>query len=274
MTSAVSTLTLDRTTLRSRFLGAVDRGEVILRFQPQVDLRTGRIVAVEALARWRTATLDLIPPEHFIPIAEETGSIVSFGEWVLSDACRQLAEWRQEGLPAIRFAVNVSIRQIQNGDIVDMVERTIARHGVDPRLVELELTEGQIAADLVDAARALGAIRKMGVRIAIDNFGTGFSSLSQLKHLPIDAIKLDRSFVREVPGDPGDSKITAAMIALAHSLGLEVMAEGVENRRQLAFLREHGCDVIQGFLLCRPMSAESCRGWILSFEPVDPTLVV
>lgn len=258
----------------ARFRGATDRGEVVLHFQPQVAIRTGRIVAVEALARWRTASLDLVPTEHFVRIAEENGQIVEFGLWVLRTACVQLRRWQDDGLQPLRVAVNLSAKQLLDAAFVAAVAETIEAAGVDPSCIEFELTEGQITVDLDQAARTLTALRSRGMRVAIDDFGTGFSSLSQLKRLPIDAIKLDRSFIRDIPGNEGDAKITAAIIGLAHSLDLEVTAEGVESRPQLAFLRDHGCDVIQGYLLSRPMSAESCAGWIRSFQPVDPSLVV
>lgn len=270
----MTVLALDPATLGDRLRGATDRGEILLHFQPQVALRTGAVVAVEALARWRTASLALIPPEHFIRVAEENGTIAAFGQWVLRSACRQLSRWRADGLGPLRVAVNVSARQPLDEAFAAVVLRTLDEAGVAPTDVELELTEGQLIADLDRTAVALDALRRHGIRISIDDFGTGFSSLSRLKRLPVDAVKLDRSFIRELPHDAGNATITSAIIALAHGLGLEVIGEGVESRPQLAFLRDHGCDVIQGFLLSRPLSAESCAGWIRSYQPVDPSLVV
>jgi len=265
---------LDPAAMGDRLRGATERGEIMLHFQPQVALRTGAVVAVEALARWRTASFALIPPEDFIRVAEENGTIAAFGQWVLRNACRQLGRWRSDGLGPLRVAVNVSARQPLDDAFAAAVLRTLDETAVAPADIELELTEGQLIADLDRAADTLGALRRHGIRVSIDDFGTGFSSLSRLKRLPVDAVKLDRSFIRELPHDEGNATITSAIIALAHGLGLEVIGEGVENRPQLAFLRDHGCDVIQGFLLSRPLSAESCAGWIRSFQPVDPALVV
>ena len=219
-------------------------------------MREGRIIGAEALVRWVSPDRGLVPPNEFIPIAEETGLISSIGEWVLESACRQAAAWVRKGLPPVRVAVNLSARQFYSPGFIDSVRRILAESEVRPGAIELELTESMMMQNVQHVADLLMELKLLGLHISVDDFGTGYSSLGYLKRLPLDALKIDRSFVRDVPGDQDDVAITSAVVALAHSLRLKVVAEGVETDEQLAFLRELGCDEIQGFLLSKPVPAE------------------
>jgi len=241
----------------SELHNAIVRNELRLRYQPQIDLRTGRILGVEALVRWEHPTLGLIGPGEFVPLAEESGLIVSVDIWVLNEACRQAKAWLDAGLPEVRMAVNISGRHFHASDrLVDVVERALELTGLPAHLLELEVTEG-IAIGEVDAtARALNQIRDLGVRLAIDDFGTGYSMLGRLRSFPIDRLKIDRSFVSEIESHLDDAPIVSAMIAMARSLHIECVAEGVETLDQQIYLRNHLCDQAQGFLYCHPVEPE------------------
>jgi diguanylate cyclase len=236
---------------------ALDRDELLLHYQPQVDLATGDIVGAEALLRWQHHERGLVSPADFIPVLEETGLIIPVGEWVLEEACRQVGAWHDSGFAQIRIAVNLSARQLPRGDLVDAVERALEESGLDPGCLELEITESLLVEDSEAGLRAVDLLKNAvgGLSISIDDFGTGYSSLSRLKALPIERLKIDRSFIDGVTTDSGDSAITAAVISLAHSLRLQVTAEGVETAEQLAFLRERNCDEAQGFYFSRPLPA-------------------
>jgi EAL domain-containing protein (putative c-di-GMP-specific phosphodiesterase class I) len=220
-----------------------------------VDVRSGRIVGAEALMRLQHPTLGLVAPDRFIPIAEETGLIVEMGAWALRTVCRQCGDWERAGLGRLRISVNVSSRQFGPRNLVETIGRLIEEGGFDPRHLILELTEGAIMENPHETAEILRAIKKMGPLISIDDFGTGYSSLSYLKRFPLDELKIDRSFIHGVPADPDAAAITIAIVRLAQTLGLRVVAEGVETDEQLAFLREIGCDEYQGFLCSRPIPA-------------------
>lgn len=224
-----------------------------LHYQPQVDALTHRIVGIEALLRWQHPEKGAVSPMSFIPLAEETGLIVPLSNWVLETACRETKRWLDAGHGPLRVAVNVSHRQFHHGDLVNTVERILADTGLPPTALELELTEGIIMHDVSLAVDTLTALKAMGVTLAIDDFGTGYSSLSHLKRFPLDAVKVDRSFVRDIPDDQEDSAITVAIIAMAHTLRLTVVAEGVEEQAQLDFLRNHQCDIIQGYYFSKPL---------------------
>ena len=246
---------LHRLNLENSMRQAIERQEFMLHYQPQVDLASGAIHCVEALIRWQHPELGLVPPSQFIPLAEETGMIGLIGEWVLRTACMQGKAWESAGL-AIRVAVNLSARQFREGDLAEKITAILRDTGLTPSLLEVEMTEGVLMQDTAQASATLDALHHMGLQISIDDFGTGYSSLSYLKRLPIDILKIDQSFVRDIHTDPDDRAIVTAVIALAHSLKLKVVAEGVETEDQLAFLRERACDFMQGYLFSRPIPAD------------------
>jgi EAL domain-containing protein (putative c-di-GMP-specific phosphodiesterase class I) len=233
--------------------------EFELFYQPQVSLRTGRLVAVEALLRWRRPTEGLREAGEFVSLAEESRLILPLGDWVLREACAQARRWLDEGLPALRVAVNVSPRQFHQRNFAGVVEAALADSGLPAQLLEIELTESAALQNADAAAITLKALRERGCRIAIDDFGTGYSSLIYLRRFSISAVKIDGSFVRDAPTDPSDGAIVRAVISLCQTLGLEVVAEGVETEEQLAFLRTHGCELVQGYLLGRPVPADDIR---------------
>jgi len=244
----------ERLTVENGLRHALDNAQFVLYYQPQIDIKTGRTIGAEALIRWRHPQLGIVPPARFIYVAEETGLIVAIGDWVLHEACRQNREWQLDGLPAIPVAVNLSARQLRK-NIADTVARALKDGGLPAQCLELELTEGTVQ-DAEATLPALRRLRDMGVKLAIDDFGTGYSNLAYLKRLPIDKVKIDRSFLREITEDPDDRAIATAIIGMGHSLRLKVVAEGVETQAQLAFLRVEGCDEAQGYLFGRPMPAE------------------
>jgi diguanylate cyclase (GGDEF)-like protein/PAS domain S-box-containing protein len=237
----------ERLQLEARLRRAVAQGQLCLHYQPQVELATGRIVGAEALVRWLDPDEGLISPMRFIPVAETTGLIGAIGAWVLGEACRQGRRWLDEGLPPLTIAVNVSPRQFYLGDLAAQVTQTLQETGFPPQWLELEITEGALIEREQDALQTLHRLRDLGVRIAIDDFGTGYSSLAYLKRFPLDVLKIDRSFIADIPHDTDDMAISAAVIALGAALGVKVLAEGVETQAQLDFLRERGCDLYQGF---------------------------
>ncbi len=234
---------------------AIAREEFVLHFQPQMSLSSGRIFAAEALLRWKHPVRGVISPATFIPLAEETGLIVPIGEWVLRAACRQLKAWQDAGLPPLIVSVNVSARQFRERDWAARVAAILSETGLDARYLELELTESLIMQDVPGAVAMMHELEAIGVHLAIDDFGTGYSSLSALKRFPVRRLKIDRSFVEDIPSDPEDEAITAAIISLAQKLGLRVVAEGVESEAQVEFLQQCGCDEIQGYFFSRPLPA-------------------
>ena len=234
---------------------ALERGELRVHYQPQVDMRNGQIVGVEALLRWQHPELGIVPPASFIALAEETGLILPIGAWVLRHACQQLRSWRDAGLDMVPVAINLSAKQF-SGQIVDTVKEVLEETGLAPHYLELELTESVSMNDPENTFRILAALKEMGVLLAIDDFGTGYSNLNYLKRFPVDKLKLDQSFVRELTSDPDDLAIARAVIAMAHSLRLRVIAEGVETDGQLAVLAQNGCDEMQGYLFSKPVPAD------------------
>lgn len=246
----------ERLAIETSLRHALEREEFFLEYQPQVDIETGRIIGYEALVRWRHPDLGVMPPGKFIPLAEESGLIVAIGEWVLRSACAQNKAWQAAGFPPIRVAVNVSPRQLRHESLLGAVGRALRETGLHPNWLELELTES-IMQDADEAIRLLSQLQAIGVQIAIDDFGTGYSSLNHLKRYPIHKLKIDQSFVRDVTHDPHDRAIVTAIIALAHSLNLKAIAEGVETEEQLAYLRSLKCDEAQGYFLGRPMPAQN-----------------
>ncbi len=241
-------------TLDTSMPASLANGDFYLHFQPQLAIRDNRLVGMEALLRWRHPELGFIAPDRFIPLAEENGFIIRLGEWVLRSACFQNDAWIRAGLPPLRIAVNISGRQFIEPDFVDQVAAALADSGLPAELLELELTESMLVSDEQQSLQRLRLLKKMGIQLAIDDFGTGYSSLSYLKHFPLDRLKVDKSFVNDILTDPDDAAITEAIIAMAHSLKLQVIAEGVETMEQLAFLEDRGCDEIQGYHLSKPLS--------------------
>ncbi len=255
-TSTMNATALERLSLEGKLRHALEREEFVVYYQPQVSLSTGQIVGMEALVRWRHPDLGLIPPMKFIPLAEETGLIIPLGFWVLRTACAQNKAWQKAGYPPLRVAVNLSTRLFKQQTFIQVVAQTLHETGLDPDYLELELTEGIIMENIETTITTLKELKKMGVHISVDDFGTGYSSLAYLKRFPIDTLKIDRSFVLDITTDPDDAMIAMLIINVAHHLKLRVIAEGVETKEQLAFLRSHGCDEIQGYLFSRPLPAE------------------
>ncbi len=244
---------LERLMMEQDLRHALERQELELHYQPQMDLREGRIIGVEALLRWRHPLHGLLSPLKFVPLAEETGLIESIGEWVLRTACQQAKAWQQQGLPVLRMAVNLSPRQFLRPGMTSMVARILAETDLEPQNLDLEITESLLMKDVEDSIATMHALKAIGVRLSIDDFGTGYSSLNYLKQFPIDQLKIDKSFLHEVMDSQDDAAITLAIIAMAHSLRLTVIAEGVENETQQVFLHANQCDEIQGYHLSRPV---------------------
>ena len=252
---------IEKVVLETQLRRALERNELVLHYQPQVTLPEGEVVAVEALVRWQHADLGLVPPDEFIPLSEETGLIVPLGEWILKTACEQVVTWQNMGYGLRRIAVNLSGKQIQQNNLVEVVERILLETGCPPSLLELEITEGFVMKHPEQAISVLQQIRSLGVEFSIDDFGTGHSSLNYLKRLPINRLKIDRSFVWDVNVDPDGEVIIKAVIAMGHSLNLQITAEGIETREQQKFLEDHGCDEGQGYLFSKPLSAAELEVW-------------
>jgi len=245
--------TVERLELESDLSRALERGEFLLHYQPKVEIATGMITGTEALLRWKHPLRGLVPPMDFISLAEETGLIVPIGEWVLATACAQNKSWQDQGLTKLGIAVNLSARQFADSMLLPKLTQIIHTSGLHPSSLELEITESVVMSHGESAVAVLEKLKSIGVHIAIDDFGTGYSSLGYLKCFPIDTLKMDRSFIRDIPSDSGDIKIARAIIAMAHALRLKVVAEGVERAEQLKFLRAQRCDAAQGYFLFRPL---------------------
>jgi diguanylate cyclase (GGDEF)-like protein/PAS domain S-box-containing protein len=243
----------ERLALETSLRRGLERSEFVLHYQAKLDLHTGKINGVEALVRWQHPDLGMVPPAQFIPLAEETGLIVPLGKWVLHTACAQSVAWLREGLPPLSMAVNLSARQFADEDLVKDIAAALESTGLQPELLELELTESMVIQNTERAGRVLAEIKKMGVRLAIDDFGVGYSSLTHLKRFPIDTLKVDRSFIRDLPQNAEDKALTEAIIAMGKSLNLTVVAEGVETQEQQTFLRDRACDEMQGFFFSKPI---------------------
>jgi diguanylate cyclase (GGDEF)-like protein/PAS domain S-box-containing protein len=256
-TPAMNARSFERLAMEAALRHALKRGEFMLVYQGKVDLFSGKMSGVEALARWRHPDLGMVSPVEFIPLAENMGLISDIGAWALREACRQCKSWHDLGLPPVRIAVNVSTLQFREGDIPALVTEALAESGLDPNFLELEITESVLMQRVEEVSQVLTVLRAMGVHVSIDDFGTGYSSLSYLKRIPIDALKIDRSFVSDIQGENGEgAEIVSTIIDLAHNLKLRAIAEGVETHDQAAFLRSKGCDEIQGYLVSRPVSGE------------------
>lgn len=250
----------ERQAMESELHHALKRGEFLLHYQPKVDLRSGKVVGVEALIRWQHGERGLISPEKFIPLAEETGLILPIGAWAMKTACSQNRAWQDAGLPPISIAVNLSARQFRHHDLVGLVKQVLQETGLQAQYLELELTESVIMQEAEEAISTLLELKALGVQLSLDDFGTGYSSLNYLRRFPLDNLKIDRSFVKGIASNPHDTTIVKTVIALAHSFNLKVIAEGVETEEQLAFLHAHDCDEMQGYLFSKPLPPENLTG--------------
>lgn len=260
--TAINDRALAKFTMETELRKAMDQDALQVYYQPQVDLRSGRVVAMEALVRWEHPRLGFVPPVEFIPVAEEAGLIGRLGEFVMRTACRQAKTWSSKGTGEVRIAVNLSGRQFYDGSLTQDVAEILAETGLAAHRLELELTESMVMKDPKITVAALHELKEMGVTISVDDFGTGYSSLAYLKRYPLDTLKVDRSFVRDIATDPDDAAITTAIIAMAKSLGLRVVGEGVETLQQLEYLIDNGCDIAQGYLLGKPAPAESAEAML------------
>lgn len=256
-TSGRTSHALKQLMLETTMRPGLERGEFVVDYQPQVDAKTFQLVGMEALVRWNHPSLGLLSPSEFIPLAEDSGNINLIGDWVMRTACAQTKGWINAGFAPMRLSVNVSARQFQQAAFIATVQEVLKENRLDPRLLEVELTEGSIMKDPKQAIEKLQELRKMGIKIAIDDFGTGYCSLSYLKRFPIDTLKIDQSFVKDVCVDKDDAAIVRTIVTLGHALGVVVIAEGVETAEQLEYLMSVGCDVLQGFLFSKPLSSEA-----------------
>jgi len=255
-TPAMNEEAMERVRIESALRNALERNEFMLHYQPQVNLATGQIVGMEALIRWQHPELGVVSPERFISVAEETGLIVPIGAWVMRTACAQNKRWQDAGLGLLRVAVNLSARQFGSPKLLADIGAVLQQTGLAADYLEIELTESLFMSDVTEAVETLHGMKSLGVHLSIDDFGTGYSSLSYLSRFPIDVLKIDRSFVSAIGADASDAPIVASIIALAHNLQLNVIAEGVESAEQLDYLRRHGCDEMQGYYFSRPLAAD------------------
>jgi EAL domain-containing protein (putative c-di-GMP-specific phosphodiesterase class I) len=255
-TRKLNARTIERLALQNCLRVALEKTEFFLVYQPQVEIATGRITGAEALLRWRHPEVGLVAPGKFIPVAEDSGLIVPIGEWVLKTACAQARHWQELGLPALPIAVNVSAVQLRQERFLPVIRRVLDETGLAPQYLELEITEGVLLSNAGKTLAMLQQLAHMGLPLSIDDFGTGYSSLSYLKDLPVCKLKIDRSFIRAMTVNPRDAAIIAAVISMANSLNLKVIAEGVENEEQMSFLRAHHCDEIQGYYFSKPLAAD------------------
>ena len=261
--SSMNTGTLERLGLESELRHALERGQFHLEYQPQLDLDSGAVVGMEALLRWQHPQLGRIAPASFISLAEEMGLIIPIGDWVLRTACAQARAWQLAGHGPLRLAVNLSARQFKQKNLLHAVAQALAETGLAAAQLELELTESMVMHDVEQATAIMRKLKALGVQLSIDDFGTGYSSLAYLRHFPIDVLKIDKTFVSDITHSDDDAAIVRAIISLAHSLRLKVIAEGVETAQQLAFLRQHGCDQMQGYLFSRPLAAPAFEELLL-----------
>ena len=248
-------LVVEQQALGTQLHHALTHNELLLHYQPVVDMASGKLVGLEALLRWQHPEQGLMPPLKFIPLAEETGMIVPIGEWVLLSACMQLKAWQDQGYAMPQLAINLSVKQLRQKTLVETFARILNETGVEARFVELEITESIFIDDSVEMAETLLALHNMGLKLSIDDFGTGYSSLSYLRRFPMDTLKIDQSFVRDMTTDPDDAAIVASIIGMAHSLRMKVIVEGVETEAQHAMLARQGCDQYQGYYFSKPLPA-------------------
>ena len=249
-------MAFERLTLETRLHKGLENDEFRLYYQPQLDIKTGQIIGVEALIRWQQPEMGLVSPLEFIPMAEETGLIVPIGEWVIRTACEQNKAWQIAGYPPVRMAINLSSRQLKQKELIEVVTGTLKETGLDPDWFEMELTETCIMQSQDDPLAMLNHLKSIGIRLSIDDFGIGYSSLSHLKRFPVNTLKIDRSFVKDIPEDTETAAIIRAMIAMAKGLNMKIIAEGVQTEEQLKFLQEQECDWMQGYLFSPPVPGD------------------
>jgi len=263
-TAEMNAAMCERMEIENGLRHALEQGQFSLHYQPQTSIESGRVVGVEALLRWHHPELGMIPPAKFIPVAEESGMIVPIGEWVLRTACRQAKAWEAAGLPRLKVAVNLSARQFRQSNLLEMIGQVLQETGLDPQsgMLELELTESMVMRNVEESVVTLNSMHQMGLQLSIDDFGTGYSSLSYLKRFPINTLKIDQSFVRDITSDPEDAAIAVAIVDLAHSLKLNVVAEGVETREQLDFLSAISCNEAQGYYFSRPLAPDALEKFL------------
>jgi diguanylate cyclase (GGDEF)-like protein/PAS domain S-box-containing protein len=264
----IQSKSLERLSIETHLRYALERNELSLHYQAKVDFKTNVITGVEALLRWQNPSLGSVSPMQFIPVAEETGLIVSIGKWVMKMACEQNVAWQKQGLPVVCMAVNLSLRQLTDENLIDDIRTALNDSGMAPKLLELEITEGMVMHNPSRMIAVLAKIKSLGVRLAIDDFGTGYSSLAQIKHFPIDTLKVDRSFIRNIPQDAEDKAITEAIIAMGKTLSLTVVAEGVETLEQMNFLKDHSCDEMQGYYFSKPIVPEQFADLLRKHVPI------
>jgi EAL domain-containing protein (putative c-di-GMP-specific phosphodiesterase class I) len=262
-TQELSLKAYERLTMEAALRIALQENQLRMYYQPLVSMSTQQVVSAEALLRWEHPNLGLVSPDKFIPLSEETGLIVPIGEWVLQAACLQAKAWVQRFPSFQSVAVNISGRQFQSGKLLETIEQALSNSGLDAAHLELEITESFLMEKADLTVRALDMLKALGLSLSIDDFGTGYSSLSYLKRFPVDKLKIDKSFIRDVTLDPDDAAIAKAVIALGRSMQLQIVAEGVETHEQLAFLAEQGCDIAQGYLYSRPVPAEQFEAFML-----------
>lgn len=257
---------LDRLKIETHLRHAIERNELTLYYQPLINLENGAVVGMEALLRWKNTELNNPPPDLFIPIAEETGLILPIGQWVLREACRQAVAWQNEGHAPLRVAVNISTRQFVGGNVVHAVEDALRESGLNPTLLELEITEGLLLNDAPQTRRSLERLKKLGTRLSLDDFGTGFSSLGYLQRYDFDVLKIDRSFIKDIENKSEAAGLVKTIIAMAHNLGMEVIGEGVETELQADFIRERECHLGQGYFYTKPLPANEFRSWLKKYS--------
>jgi EAL domain-containing protein (putative c-di-GMP-specific phosphodiesterase class I) len=271
---AMNVRAVQRQSIEESLRRALERREFTLHYQPKVNLRTGEITGAEALIRWAHPIRGMVPPSDFIPIAEDCGLIVPIGNWVLREACQQARAWVEAGLPATTVSVNISAMEFRGDSFLQGVFAILQETALDPACLELELTESVLMKHAGSTESILRALRARGVRLAVDDFGTGYSSLSYLRKFPIDALKIDQSFVRQIATAPGETTIVTAVISMGRSLGLRVIAEGVETQKELAFLQAHQCDEAQGYYFSRPILPEHFAKLLKTgVKEFDPQLI-
>ena len=265
-TAEMNTRALDRLQLETHLRHAIERNELSLHYQPLINLASGVVVGMEALIRWHNAELNSPSPDRFIPLAEETGLIIPIGQWVLREACCQAVAWQNEGLAPLRVAVNISTRQFVGGNIVHAVEDALRESGLNPALLELEITEGLLLNDAPLTRRSLERLKKLGTRLSLDDFGTGFSSLSYLQRYDFDVLKIDRSFIKDIESKPESAGLVRTIIAMAHNLGMEVIGEGVETELQADFIRDRECHLGQGYFYTKPLPPHEFSNWLKKYS--------